>query len=644
VEIDENETAVTTVTATDADAGQTLVYSISGGADADKFSIDAGSGALSFASAPDFETPTDDDGDNVYEVEVQAADCDCTGALTAIQAITVTVADVNDPPVITSDGGGESASVLVDENQTAVTDVDATDADVPAQTLTYSISGGADAAAFSINPGTGLVTFSTAPDFEAPTDAGANNVYNVEVTVTDGTLSDAQNIAVTVANVNEAPSISGTPATKAVQDTAYSFTPTAADPDADSLTFSISTTPSWASFDTATGALTGTPTSTDVGTTTAGIVISVSDGVAPPVSLPAFDLSVSAGNVAPTISGTPSTTVVEGTSYSFVPTASDADNDALTFTITNQPAWASFDTATGALTGTATTVGTTSGIVISVTDGTDTASLPAFDLTVTALDSNGDGISDGQAVAIGLDPQLTDTDGDGISDADEVGGDPSNPIDTDGDGIIDSLEFAPADPTVLEFVVPAPTASALSLPDLSGQQVSLSGNGSAMTANNNGATGLPLYAESDLAVADSGYGYPFGVYDYSVVASGPTAMVTLALPASVTIPSNAVVRKLGVGDQWRTLDSGVAVIDRDNRTITLTLTDNDGVHDRADAAGIIRDPVGLAVPESTSSGGGGGGGCSLSTASRQSKIDPMLPLLALLGLLYLRRTRRRDAA
>ena len=57
-------------------------------------------------------------------------------------------------------------------------------------TLTYSISGGADAAQFAINASTGALSFLAAPDYETPTDAGANNVYDVTVQVTDGTLTE----------------------------------------------------------------------------------------------------------------------------------------------------------------------------------------------------------------------------------------------------------------------------------------------------------------------------------------------------------------------------------------------------------------------------------------------------------------------
>ena len=106
VNVAENTTAVTTVTATDADAGSTLTYCIIGGADAAKFTINASTGALTFVSAPDSESPTDAGGNNVYDVTVQVSD----GTLTDTQAIAVTVTNVNDnAPVITSNGGWRHA-------------------------------------------------------------------------------------------------------------------------------------------------------------------------------------------------------------------------------------------------------------------------------------------------------------------------------------------------------------------------------------------------------------------------------------------------------------------------------------------------------------------------------------------------------
>ena len=100
-------------------------------------------------------------------------------------------------PVITSDGGGATAAASVAENTTAVTTVTATDQDAGA-IVTFSIVGGADAALFTIDPATGALSFVTAPNFEVPTDADGNNVYDVIVQASDGSLIDTQAIAVTV--------------------------------------------------------------------------------------------------------------------------------------------------------------------------------------------------------------------------------------------------------------------------------------------------------------------------------------------------------------------------------------------------------------------------------------------------------------
>ena len=174
-------------------------------------------------------------------MQVQVSD----GSLTDTQDIAVTVADVNEAPVITSDGGGDAAALTVDENTTAVTMVTATDVDASA-TQTFSISGGADQALFSIDSSTGALAFVSAPNFEAPADAGANNVYDVQVQVSDGSLTDTQDIAVTVADVNEAPVITsdggGDAAALTVDENTTAVTMvTATDVDASATqTFSIS--------------------------------------------------------------------------------------------------------------------------------------------------------------------------------------------------------------------------------------------------------------------------------------------------------------------------------------------------------------------------------------------------------------------
>lgn len=105
-------------------------------------------------------------------------------------------------------------------------------------------------------------------------------------------------------------------------------------------------------------------------------------------------------NDAPTITGTPNRTVNQDESYSFIPTVEDIDGDALTFSIVNKPDWAEFDTTTGELNGVPGNddVGTTTGIVITVSDGTLDASLPAFDLEVTTKIITGITFADGRFV------------------------------------------------------------------------------------------------------------------------------------------------------------------------------------------------------------------------------------------------------
>ncbi|SMP82697.1 cadherin domain-containing protein, partial [Noviherbaspirillum suwonense] len=190
----ENGAAVGTVAATDADS-PTLAYSLVAGGDASAFTINATTGALAFAAAPNFEVPTDAGANNVYNVTVQASD----GVLNTTQAIAVTVTNVNDvAPAFTS-----PATFMLPENSTAVGIVAATDADNP--TVTYSLVAGGDAVAFTINTTTGALAFASAPNFEAPTDVGANNIYNLTVQATDGTLNTTQAVAVTVTDVNETP-------------------------------------------------------------------------------------------------------------------------------------------------------------------------------------------------------------------------------------------------------------------------------------------------------------------------------------------------------------------------------------------------------------------------------------------------------
>ncbi|RKZ84005.1 MAG: hypothetical protein DRQ39_08835, partial [Gammaproteobacteria bacterium] len=133
---------------------------------------------------------------------------DTNGNVSSDGQVFVTVTPVNDAPVITSDGGGATAAINAAENQTAVTTVTYTDADVPADTILYSIIGGADSALFSIDA-SGNLSFIAAPDYENPGDVGLNNDYEVQVQVDDQQGGTAmQTITVSITDVNEAPTVS----------------------------------------------------------------------------------------------------------------------------------------------------------------------------------------------------------------------------------------------------------------------------------------------------------------------------------------------------------------------------------------------------------------------------------------------------
>jgi Ca2+-binding RTX toxin-like protein len=154
----------------------------------------------------------DADGVIVTDVNGEPVLYDSTDLVVAVENFTfadgtVIAANlVNMAPVITSNGMGDMAAIAVLENTTAVTTVSATDAN-PGDTLTYTLAGGVDAAKFSINSSTGVLTFQAAPNFEGTgvnASAAGNNIYDVVVQVSDGVAVDTQSLTVTVGNVNEA--------------------------------------------------------------------------------------------------------------------------------------------------------------------------------------------------------------------------------------------------------------------------------------------------------------------------------------------------------------------------------------------------------------------------------------------------------
>jgi len=248
-----------------------------------------------------------------------------------------------------------------------------------------------DSLTFSISniPSWGTFNTSSGQLSGSPSANDVGTYQDIVIAVSDGQVSvSLPAFSITVFQGNAAPSISGTPPATVIAGQSYVFAPSASDPNGDTLTFSISNQPSWATFNSSTGRLTGAPFESDVGRY-AGIVITVSDGVAT-ASLAPFAITVQSAlpppNNPPTITGNPPAQITANSPFSFTPTANDPDGDTLSFTIANQPSWASFNTTTGTLSGTPADgdVGTYSAIRITVSDGAATANLE-FSITVNAV-------------------------------------------------------------------------------------------------------------------------------------------------------------------------------------------------------------------------------------------------------------------
>ena len=192
ISVTENTTEVIHTAAASDPEDDTLTFSIAG-SDAEAFSIDSSSGALSFASAPNFEAPTDEDTDNTYQLSLQVFD----GNSLISQELSISVTDINEAPTITS---ASSAGVAENSSGTIHT---AAATDPEDDTLTYSL-GGTDASHFSIDSSSGALSFNSSPDFEAPTDADSDNTYELTIAVTDSiTDSVTQAITIVVTDVND---------------------------------------------------------------------------------------------------------------------------------------------------------------------------------------------------------------------------------------------------------------------------------------------------------------------------------------------------------------------------------------------------------------------------------------------------------
>src|SRR5439155_677078 len=292
-----------TATASDPDAGQTLTFSLDAGAPAGA-TIGASSGAFSW-------TPTEAQGPASTPITVRVTD-NGSPALSDFETITVTVNEVNSAPVLAAIG-----NKTTNEQALLAFTATASDADVPAHTLTFSLDPGAATSAAT----NGAISWT-------PSAAQGPARLPMTVRVTDNgspAMSDFEVISITVQGVNHAPVLSQ-PSDMTVAENATADQPlSATDPDGDTVTFSKVSGPAFMTVD---GSIHLAPGGTDAGSYTGTVKATDPGGLSDQKS---FQITVTPSNSAPTAkAGGPYNGSV-GANINFDGTGStDPDGDVLT--------------------------------------------------------------------------------------------------------------------------------------------------------------------------------------------------------------------------------------------------------------------------------------------------------------------------
>ena len=310
---DENQTAIGTVTATDAD-GDDITFSISGS----EININASTGVLTFASAPDYETKSS------YTATVTASD----GTNSTTQDIAISINNVIESgPVFSSPN-----SFNIDENETVIGIVSATSAE--SDSMSYSIIGSEPN--ININESSGELTFITAIDCETN---GCGGVNQFSVEACDGYSCNSQSISVTVNNINDnAPNITSSSNFNPNENQTTIGTVVAEDSDGDSILFSITGADvSLISIDASSGLLTfNTAPDYEEDQTSYSITVEASDGLFNTNQ----DLSISLANAIdqPTITENQNFIVVEDSNQIGTLEYFDPDSNIQEFTLTGPDA------------------------------------------------------------------------------------------------------------------------------------------------------------------------------------------------------------------------------------------------------------------------------------------------------------------
>jgi len=328
--VDEGELVIFTAFATDADAGQTVTFSLGPGAP-EGATIDPNSGVFRWQ-------PSEAQGPGIYSIPVRVTD-NGTPPLTVSRTAVVQVNEVNLPPVL-----APFVDQAVNECEVLSFPVVATDPDLPPQKLTFSLPAGAPAGT-SIGPTDGVFTWQ-------PTEAQGPGTYTITVRVQDNgvpPLSDEKSFTVNVAEVNFPPVLQPIGDQFVVEGGTLSFTAVAQDPDipAQTLTFSLDPgAPAGAAFEPATGRFTWTPAPNQVPSTNF-VTVRVTDNGVP--SLDVFQtvpVMAVKPNHPPLLEPIPGQSVAEGQLLQLSLAGSDPDaGQSLTFhLVENPPAGATITT------------------------------------------------------------------------------------------------------------------------------------------------------------------------------------------------------------------------------------------------------------------------------------------------------------
>ncbi len=297
-------------------------------------------------------------GHTTYTYTVAAYDA---AGNTSAQSASVSATTPDNPPVLAT-----IANQTVNEGSNLSFSISATDPDGDA--LSYSTTGLPAGATFTAS----TRTFSWTPTYSQ------SGNYNVTFTASDGTLTASQTITISVGNVDRPPVLTTIPAQSVNEGSSLTFTVTGSDPDGDSLIYTATNLPTGASFNNLTQVFSWTPTYTQAGTYQP--TFTVSDGLL--TASQTVTITVANVNRPPVLASIASQSVTIGNNLSFTISATDPDGDSLSYSASNLPTGATFNSSNQTFSWTPTTgqAGSYS-VTFSVTDGTLTAT-QAVSITV----------------------------------------------------------------------------------------------------------------------------------------------------------------------------------------------------------------------------------------------------------------------